>query len=217
MRAFLRKASAARTLFLVATALPCFGQPVEFGVKGGIPLTEAFETGSFFLIEFGEGATSATRRYTIGPTVETRLPHGFGVEFDVLYKRLGFDDLTKDLGVNLFPPADFRKFLGISSAGDLSASALAAIESLPRERSIVPRSERRFRYDDYDLFQWLLNDQLDQLDRWPPERPLSLWRGRWSGSQSPLRASPRVTGGAVHPMEAGSHVGSRALLQSESG
>jgi hypothetical protein len=100
MRAFLRKASAARTLLLVATALPCFGQPVEFGVKGGIPLTEAFETGSFFLIDFGEGATSATRRYTIGPTVETRLPHGFGVEFDVLYKRLGFDDLTKDLGVN---------------------------------------------------------------------------------------------------------------------
>ena len=66
--------------------------------KVGVPLSETFETGSFFTIGFGEAATSATRRYTVGPVVELGLSHGFSVEFDVLYKRLGFDDLGKSEG-----------------------------------------------------------------------------------------------------------------------
>ena len=69
--------------------------------KSGIPLTEAFETSSFFTIGFGEAATSATRRYTVGPMLELRLPRRLGMEFDVLYKRLGFDDVTKTAGVTL--------------------------------------------------------------------------------------------------------------------
>jgi hypothetical protein len=77
-------------LFTLVGVSPAVGQPVEFGAKAGVPVTESFETSSFFTIEFGEGATSATRRYIVGPTVGIRLTHGFGVEFDVLYSRLGF-------------------------------------------------------------------------------------------------------------------------------
>jgi hypothetical protein len=88
-------------LVVLLSTLPCFGQQIEVGVKGGVPITDAFETGEEFHLDFGEGATSATRRYTVGPVIEVRLPHGIGVELDVLYKRLGFDDLTKRAGVAL--------------------------------------------------------------------------------------------------------------------
>jgi len=87
--------------FLLFAYIPlaCCGQTVEIGVRAGVPLMQAFETGSEFHIDFGEGATSATRRYTVGPMWRVSIPHGFGVEFDVLYKRLGFDDVQKNLGV----------------------------------------------------------------------------------------------------------------------
>ena len=88
-----------QVVLLVLVSLPCFGQQLEFGVKGGIPVTSAFQTGSFFTMDFGESASSATRRYTVGPMVELRLPHGFEFEFDVLYSRLGFADLTKSVAL----------------------------------------------------------------------------------------------------------------------
>ena len=81
--------------------LPCIGQRLEIGAKVGIPITDTFETSSFFTIGFGEGATAATRRYTVGPTVGVRLPHGLGIEFDALYRRVGFNRLTKSSGVVL--------------------------------------------------------------------------------------------------------------------
>ncbi|HXP87765.1 MAG TPA: outer membrane beta-barrel protein [Bryobacteraceae bacterium] len=75
-------------VFAALVPLASFGQRFQFGVKGGVPLSDTMETGS----AYGEGATSATRRYTVGPTVELGLSHGFSVEFDALYRRLGFDD-----------------------------------------------------------------------------------------------------------------------------
>jgi hypothetical protein len=67
------------------------GQKIEVGVKGVIPLTSTFDTGSFFRLGFGNGATAATRRSKVGPTIEVRLPRGLGVELDALYTRVGFD------------------------------------------------------------------------------------------------------------------------------
>ena len=91
---------AAKTLILFAlVAAASFGQRLEVGARVGLPVTEAFETSSFFTIDFGESATSATRRYTVGPTIGLRLPHGFSLELDALYKRLGFDDLSKSTGI----------------------------------------------------------------------------------------------------------------------
>ncbi|PWU12075.1 MAG: hypothetical protein C5B51_01360 [Terriglobia bacterium] len=69
-----------------------FGQRFEMGAEVGVPVTPAFETGSSrYGLGFGEKATSATRRYTVGPMAGLWFPHGFGVEVDALYTRLGFD------------------------------------------------------------------------------------------------------------------------------
>jgi opacity protein-like surface antigen len=71
-------------LFVSVPALP---QWFSFGVKGGVPLTNAFEAA--FQRDFGY--VSDTKRYTLGPVVELRLPLSLGVEFNALYKRLNYD------------------------------------------------------------------------------------------------------------------------------
>jgi hypothetical protein len=64
-----------------------WGQPVSIGVKGGIPITDAFET-----IRGNEASyVTNTKRYLIGPTVEFHLPARFSIEVDALYKRLGYE------------------------------------------------------------------------------------------------------------------------------
>ncbi len=76
-----------RLLLLLLLGFPAFGQFV-FGVKGGVPLSDAFDIAR--APSPAREFSSATRRYTIGPTAELRLPFGLGVEFDALYKRLGY-------------------------------------------------------------------------------------------------------------------------------
>ena len=73
--------------FLALTAGSLPGQVVSIGVKGGVPLTDAFETAK------GNNASyvTNTKRYTVGPTVEFHLPARFSVEIDALYTRVGFD------------------------------------------------------------------------------------------------------------------------------
>lgn len=61
--------------------------PLGFGVKGGVPMTNMIDS-----VSSGDlSLASATKRYTIGPTVEIRLPFGFGVEADLLYKRTSIE------------------------------------------------------------------------------------------------------------------------------
>jgi hypothetical protein len=64
-------------------------QGVHVGLKGGVPLTEAFETVS----EASRGYFSKTRRYIVGPSFELGLPAGFGIELDMLYTRLQFNSI----------------------------------------------------------------------------------------------------------------------------
>ena len=67
---------------------------VDVGFVGGMPLTTAFATGKqqpHFC--YDEEATSATRRYTVGPELRLAWPHDFGIEIDALYKRLGYDSV----------------------------------------------------------------------------------------------------------------------------
>jgi hypothetical protein len=66
---------------------PLHAQLLSFGLKGGVPLTTAFETAARQDIRY----LSETRRYTIGGAVELRFPLGLGAEFDLLYKRLNYD------------------------------------------------------------------------------------------------------------------------------
>ena len=76
-----------------------FGQfgPVSIGAKAGVPLSDSFDARSSGICTPTAAACSIlnysakTKRFTFGPSVELRLPHGFGVEFDALYNRLNYD------------------------------------------------------------------------------------------------------------------------------
>jgi hypothetical protein len=68
--------------------------PLSFGLRAGAPLTDAFHAAST-----GNPLYSAdTKRYTIGPSIELRLPFRTSVVFDILYKRLSYDVTTTEPG-----------------------------------------------------------------------------------------------------------------------
>lgn len=56
------------------------GQSLSFGVEGGVRATGDFQY----------AATSESRRYVVGPTVEVALPLGFAIEVEALYRRQGY-------------------------------------------------------------------------------------------------------------------------------
>jgi hypothetical protein len=63
-------------------------QSLALGVKGGVPLSDAFKAASGGPVSY----STVTRRYTVGPTVEVGLPLiGLRVEADALYRRMGWD------------------------------------------------------------------------------------------------------------------------------
>ena len=77
-----------RPLFLLLLAAAVLAaQPVSFGLKGGIPLTD-------FISAVGNSSSLSAvehpQRYLLGPTVELKLPWRFAVEADVLYRRLNY-------------------------------------------------------------------------------------------------------------------------------
>ncbi len=75
-----------RLCMLVICPMAVWAQLVSFGVKGGVPVTNAFDaarTGSVAYL-------SDTKRYLVGGAFELRFPLGLGVEFDALYKRLNY-------------------------------------------------------------------------------------------------------------------------------
>jgi len=73
-------------LLSFACFAPVFAQPVSFGVVGGVPITDAFNTLQ------GNNASYATdtHRYVVGPAFQIHLPLRLTVEVDGLYKRLGY-------------------------------------------------------------------------------------------------------------------------------
>jgi len=73
-------------LLLLLGSIPVFAQPFSAGIKAGIPLTD-------FLNAAGNGTfdySAPNQRYIVGGVAELRLPLGLGVEFDALYRKLGF-------------------------------------------------------------------------------------------------------------------------------
>jgi opacity protein-like surface antigen len=64
-------------LFLLSISIAA-AQNVGFGVKGGVPFGDVFTLEPF---------RPHTQRFTVGPMLDVRLPLGFGIEFDALYKR----------------------------------------------------------------------------------------------------------------------------------
>jgi hypothetical protein len=72
------------------SAVPVLAQPFSAGIKAGVPLTDFLNAtqggidGDFFTYK------SPTQRYIIGATAELRLPRGFSVEVDALYRHLSY-------------------------------------------------------------------------------------------------------------------------------
>ncbi|MCC6589643.1 MAG: PorT family protein [Bryobacterales bacterium] len=100
------------SIALAAFTLPTFAQSISFGVKGGVPLTEAFSTDQRYP-EITQ--SSVTRRYAVGPTAEIGLPIlGLGVEATALYRRIGWDTKRSD-------PSDPYLITVRSGAWDFSA------------------------------------------------------------------------------------------------
>jgi hypothetical protein len=73
----------------------------SFGLKGGVPLTDAFSDHTTMGVDVFSHAYSSSKNYVIGPTVELRLPAGFAVEADALYRPLS---LTEDVTALPSPP-----------------------------------------------------------------------------------------------------------------
>jgi hypothetical protein len=78
-------------LFLIACSLTSvFGAEHIFsiGIKGGVPLTDAFADHTVMGVDTLTHSFSNAKNYVIGPTVELSLPLGFSVEADALYRPL---------------------------------------------------------------------------------------------------------------------------------
>lgn len=90
-----------RKLFLFLLAVPLLAQAqdkqyVSFGVIGGVPISDAFET---FQGNDSRYVTN-TKRYVVGPTIAFHMPFRLALEIDALYKRLGYQYQTS-LGTSL--------------------------------------------------------------------------------------------------------------------
>jgi hypothetical protein len=70
-----------KLFWLLVCAGALEAQPVSFGVKGGVRLTGDLD--SYW-------AESESQRYVVGPMVTVALPLKFRLEFDALYRRVGF-------------------------------------------------------------------------------------------------------------------------------
>ncbi len=70
-------------MILIAGAPAAFAQPVQVGARVGVPLTG-------FFTAINGSLDNNSDRYIIGPSLELRLPFGFGVEADALYRKLSY-------------------------------------------------------------------------------------------------------------------------------
>jgi len=76
----------------------CFGQHlVSFGVKGGVPVTDAFSDHTFTAVDVITHSFSSSKNYAAGLMLELRLPLGFSVEADALYRPLNMTVDTRVL------------------------------------------------------------------------------------------------------------------------
>ncbi len=74
-------------ILLSAGGSSAFAQlPFGLGLKGGVSLTDAYQSNMLVDVH----TYSDAKDYIIGPFAELRLPFGFGVEADALYRPLSF-------------------------------------------------------------------------------------------------------------------------------
>jgi hypothetical protein len=74
------------SLLLVSGTFILAQSPFGFGLKAGVPLNDALSTTPGGAIDYFQ----STHRFTIGPFAEFRLPSGFSLEVDALYRSYSF-------------------------------------------------------------------------------------------------------------------------------
>ena len=82
-----------KPIFLLGATAALAESPFGFGLKAGVPLSDALSTTPGGAINYFQ----STHCYTIGPYTEFRLPSGFSVELDALYRSYDYRH----------PPGDF--------------------------------------------------------------------------------------------------------------
>jgi hypothetical protein len=95
-----------RLILLAFSLTTAFGAEhiFSFGIKAGVPLTDAFSDSTSMGVDVITHTFSNTKNYVIGPTVELHLPLGLSVEADALYRPL---NLTTDITVVPQPPGHY--------------------------------------------------------------------------------------------------------------
>ena len=79
----------------LCSAATLAAQPFGFGIKGGLPMNDFLNAASSQSFHFD----TTTNRYIIGPMGELRLPAGFGIELDILYRHFGYSSLSSTSGI----------------------------------------------------------------------------------------------------------------------
>ena len=74
------------------------GQHLAVGVKGGVPLLDAFEQTTS--LPFFQHYTFNTKRYMVGPSADVALPLRLRFEADAIYTRLDYDSTA--MGIDTF-------------------------------------------------------------------------------------------------------------------
>jgi len=92
----------------IASVLLVLSQPIlaqhldfgfGFGVKGGVPFTDILETTN--TINASNTSLKRSSDYLIGPVVEMRIPFGFALEVDGLYRGTEYNLTTNNVTTNL--------------------------------------------------------------------------------------------------------------------
>ncbi len=80
------KAKSPEAVFFLALVLwnfpLCYAQTASFGLGAGVPLNN--------LLSASDDLSGSTLRFTFGPALWVGLPRGFGIDVELLYKRMDF-------------------------------------------------------------------------------------------------------------------------------
>ena len=68
---------------------------LSVGIKGGVPLSDILSDKTFTSVDVVTRVFSDSKNYVIGPTVELKLPAGFAIEADALYRPLTVTTQTR--------------------------------------------------------------------------------------------------------------------------
>src|SRR5579863_9567594 len=124
--------------FLLVLAGVVAAQPFVAGVKIGAPLTDALSVQSPNPFDY----VANTGRYVVGPYVEVRLPAGFAVEVDALYRSFSFSSAQSSASASdwEFPLLAKRKFLKGPVRPYLEGGVVLSHLSVPDVTEVTHRS-----------------------------------------------------------------------------